>query len=226
MPPARRPFPRPTIRSARPTPPSTRLDYLAAKQVTDDYRCFAIDPRFTDVFPLIAANVHSSTPSVVHHTMIYSQPANDTAAVDALDAADPGPGYDCVGGVGFDDGVQLMVNGVGSQPRPFAPGASVQLTPGMRFVVQVHTNYANGYRPNRIALELWRAKTPQPAVPDLIELFSTSFDIPAGAPSVKATDTRKVPQSGTAGDDVSATCTSSESRSTPRSSTTTDLRSA
>ena len=172
------------------------FDYLAAKQVTDDYRCFAIDPRFTDVFPLIAANVRSSTPSVVHHTMIYSQPANDTAAVDALDAADPGPGYDCVGGVGFDDGVQLMVNGVGSQPRPFAPGASVQLTPGMRFVVQVHTNYANGYRPNRIALELWRAKTPQPAVPDLIELFSTSFDIPAGAPSVKATDTRKVPQSG------------------------------
>jgi len=172
------------------------FEYLAAKQVTDDYRCFPIDPHFADTFPLIAANVRSSTPSVVHHVMIYSQPASDNAVVDALDAADPGPGYDCFGGVGFDDGIQLMVNAIGSAPRPFAPNASVPLPAGTRFVVQVHTNYANGYRPNRIALELWRAKTPMPDVPNLIELINNSFVIPAGAPSTKATDTRKVASVG------------------------------
>jgi hypothetical protein len=172
------------------------FDYLAAKQVTDDYRCFAIDPHFTDVFPLIAASVRSSTPSVVHHVMIYSQPAADSPTIDALDAADPGPGYDCSGGIEINGGLELMVGGVGAPPRRFAPDASVQLAPGTRFVVQVHSSYTNGYRPNHIALELWRAKTAQPDVPNLIPLIDNSFVIPAGAPSVTATETRKVETPG------------------------------
>ena len=74
---------------------------LARSQGADEYRCFVIDPALTATFNLIAVGVHvdQSGDRAPHHRLRAA--AADKAAVDALDAADPLPGYECFGGAGW-----------------------------------------------------------------------------------------------------------------------------
>ncbi|HXU69594.1 MAG TPA: hypothetical protein VN947_09700 [Polyangia bacterium] len=164
------------------------LDYESAFQGADEYRCFIVDPQLTSTFNLIAIGVHSTNPAIVHHTIVYAQLAGDKAAVDALDAADPLPGYECFGGPGWAGAIEVGAAAVGSQPLAFPNGSGAPLPAGTRYVVQVHYNFDNGRGSNRIAVQAWSAPT-LTQVPHGLATANFTFDIPPGAVGVTATAT-------------------------------------
>ena len=120
---------------AAPTPPppdelgpptatyDSGIDYDSTFQGSDEYRCFVIDPRLTAKLNLIAVGVHSTNPAIVHHTIVYAQLPQYQAAVDALDAGDPLPGYECFGGAGWAGAIEVGAAAVGS----LAPGVPQRL---------------------------------------------------------------------------------------------------
>ena len=95
--------------------------------------------------------MHSTNPAIVHHTIVYAQLPQDKAAVDALDADDPLPGYECFGGAGWADAITVGASAVGSLPKAFPNGSGAPLPAGTRYVVQVHYNFDNARGANRIA---------------------------------------------------------------------------
>jgi hypothetical protein len=132
----------------------------AAKGVTDDYRCFLVDPKQDrDVFVTSARIVPGQT-KVVHHVILFrTSPAQVGAARD-LDASSPGPGWSCFGGTGLPLGdgdlasslndanwVAAWAPGWGGSRLPDSTG--VPLLAGSRLVMQVHYNLLNGRAPDR-----------------------------------------------------------------------------
>ncbi|MGZ3408532.1 MAG: hypothetical protein ACXVAN_18910, partial [Polyangia bacterium] len=138
---ASKPAPTPGPPDALGTPTAvydSGLDYDSTFQGQDEYRCFVIDPKLTGTFNMIAVGVHSTNPAIVHHTIVYAQLPKDQAAVDALDAKDPLPGYECFGGAGWTGAIEIGAAAVGSAPKPFPNGSGAPLPAGTRYVVQVH----------------------------------------------------------------------------------------
>jgi hypothetical protein len=165
------------------------IDYVASGSESDDYRCFVVDPQLATTMPLIAAGTSSTNNSVVHHVIVYAQLPAQNAEVDALDANDPGPGYECFGGPGFSNAIGIAASAVGSPPRPFPDGSGAPLPAGTRFVVQLHYNYVNGRSANRFTLDLWQATVPLTQIPHGMTVGNYTFRIPAGAPAVQASGT-------------------------------------
>ena len=196
---------------AAPTPPApdalgtptatydSGIDYESSFQGADEYRCFVIDPQLTATFNLIAVGVHSTNPAIVHHTIVYAQLPADKAAVDALDANDPLPGYECFGGPGWAGAISVGAAAVGSLPKAFPNGSGAPLPAGTRYVVQVHYNFDNGRGSNRIAVQAWSAPF-LTQIPHGLTTVNYTFDIPPGAVGVSATamgDFTMTPTNGT-----------------------------
>jgi hypothetical protein len=81
----------------------------------------------------------------------------DAATYDALDAAEPGPGYTCFGGPGGDltrvGWLGAWVPGMAS--GDFPEGTGIKVEPGTRIVLQMHYNTASaGALPDLTTLEL------------------------------------------------------------------------
>jgi hypothetical protein len=179
------------------------LDYTSDFAGSDEYRCFVIDPKITSPFPLIAADTTSTNRAIVHHVIVYAAVPQTLAAVQALDVADPKPGYECFGGAGFTGAIQISASAVGSRTRPFPEGSGAPLPAGTQFVVQVHYNFDNARGSNHLALQLWASKTPLTQVPHGMTLANYLFYLPAGAPDVEATAMGRFADTGTNGNDVS-----------------------
>jgi Copper type II ascorbate-dependent monooxygenase, C-terminal domain len=162
------------------------LDYTSTYAGSDEYRCFVVDPKLAATFNLVAVGVTSTNPAIVHHTIVYAQLPQFQAAVDALDAADPLPGYECFGGPGWAGAISIGAAAVGSLPKPFPAGSGAPLPAGTRYVVQVHYNFDNARGANRIAVEAWSAAH-LTQIPHGLTTANYTFVIPAGAVGVTAT---------------------------------------
>ncbi|WP_106393868.1 monooxygenase [Enhygromyxa salina] len=110
----------------------------------DDYRCFLIPWPTTLSEPtyVTAQAVYPGQLDLVHHVVVFVADAEDTGVFQALDDADPGPGYECFGGPGTLDWTARWlgdwVPGAATWRAP--PGTGVEVRPGASLVVQVHYN--------------------------------------------------------------------------------------
>jgi hypothetical protein len=109
----------------------------------DDYRCFVLDwPETRDRF-VTGYDVHPGNRAIVHHVIVYAVPPHRVAEVDALDAAEDGPGYTCFGGPGGRDASRdyawLGSWAPGGGANGFG-GAGIRVVPGSKLVVQLHYN--------------------------------------------------------------------------------------
>lgn len=140
-------------------------EYLPNAELTDDYRCFVIDPGLAQNQFVVAYEVEPGEPEVVHHAIVY-QPDSDEAAEEAalLDEAETGPGYTCFGGAGVEATPRVLwAPGGGYVELP--EGTGVELTAGRRQILQVHYNLSNGSLPDRTTVKLaLRAEVPSPAI--------------------------------------------------------------
>ena len=133
----------------------------APKGVTDDYRCFLLDPRQAGDSFVTSARIEPGQPKVVHHVILFRVPAAQLGEAKALDAGDAGPGWPCFGGTGLPAGdgagladslndanwIAAWAPGWGGNRLPEETG--VPLPAGSKIVMQVHYNLLNGRAPDR-----------------------------------------------------------------------------
>lgn len=148
----------------------------------DEFRCFVIDPEWTESKHLKGLGVAPGTRSVVHHITVYLQLPNQKDAVDALDAADAGPGYDCPTGPGFTNNMFIAGYAPGASNKPFPNGSTISLPAETRFVMQLHYNFAYDSAPDNSSMLFWEVDEPAPISPRGLTLVNNDFYIPAGAP--------------------------------------------
>lgn len=177
-------------------PPSSEADFGATyeSQVTgqDDYRCMIVDPGWTSARILRSVAAMPDNVAMVHHVIMYAQLPAQRDAVDALDDADEGPGYECFGGPGFPGPIPLGGYVPGAQARPFAGGATVTLPAGTRFVMQMHYNFLTTRGPDRSKLAFWEADRAAMVRPTSVVLIQPAFTIPAGDASYTVTATSRI----------------------------------
>ena len=133
----------------------------APKGVTDDYRCFLLDPSQSGDSFVTSARIEPGQPRVVHHVILFRVPAAQVGDARRLDDGDAGPGWSCFGGTGLPAGdgagiadslnnanwIAAWAPGWGGNRLP--DGTGVPLPAGSRIVMQVHYNLLNGRAPDR-----------------------------------------------------------------------------
>jgi hypothetical protein len=170
----------------------TKYTPSAKNGSTDDYRCFLLDPKLTEDGFATSARVSPGAASIVHHVILFRL---DPAAGDEarrLDAASPGTGWTCFGGIGVGSqgtgGRQSLDNapwiaawapGWGSGRLP--DGTGVPMPKGSLIVMQVHYNLLNGKKPDRSRAVL----TVTPPAPGLKSVETVLLPAPVELACVK-----------------------------------------
>jgi hypothetical protein len=129
--------------------------------VTDDYRCFLLDPKLAGDGFVTSARIDPGQAKVVHHVILFRAAKSQVADAKRLDAKSAGPGWTCFGGTGLSlssmGGIQESLSdanwvaawapGWGGNRLP--KGTGVPLPAGSQIVMQVHYNLLNGRAPDR-----------------------------------------------------------------------------
>ena len=130
--------------------------------VTDDYRCFLLDPKQSADMSVTSARIEPGQPKIVHHVILFRVAPGQVAAAKRLDGTESGPGWSCFGGTGLPaaDSVGSFVDSLNDANwvAAWAPGwggnrlpngTGVPLAAGSQIVMQVHYNLLNGRSPDR-----------------------------------------------------------------------------
>ncbi len=117
---------------------------------TDEYRCFVVDPGLTEDVMITGTEFQPGNPAIVHHSILYAATPEQVPAAEELDAADPGPGYECFGGAmlparggvlsGLDESDWITAWAPGGAANELPAGYGMELTNGGRIVIQMHYN--------------------------------------------------------------------------------------
>jgi hypothetical protein len=190
----------------RPTPqppPADTLDMVsvvldpgdsydnAANDDDDDYRCFIVDPALAQDQFLVAYQVNPGVERLVHHVVLYAvADADEAAAVQAKDAAEPGLGYRCYGGPGTAESHSLAAWAPGTQATRYPEGTGLRVVAGLPLVMQVH--YSAGGEPDRTTIDLLLADdVAEEAI--ITGVFDVSLELPPGMESVGQTAALPLP---------------------------------
>ncbi|MEK7829441.1 MAG: hypothetical protein AAB401_00060 [Acidobacteriota bacterium] len=176
-------------------------------QGQDTYRCFSIPASALrgDRY-LQGLDVRPGNRKIVHHVIAYPDPGGKSVA---LDAAEPGPGYTCFGGPGFDlstsvndiiAGKSFMLGGWAPGMRGyFAPeGVGIKMPggPNDRVVLEMHYHPTGEAEADRTSVGFYFAKKQVEKNLLLLPLVNDRFTIPAGAKDYQVTQTLVVPFAG------------------------------
>jgi hypothetical protein len=176
--------------------------YQRSGTKTDDYRCIIVDPGWTQPTHLQAISVEPGNTEIVHHVIVYAQLPEDAEAVDALDAADPEPGYECVGNARFEGARAVDSYVPGSSPRAFPGGATLTAPAGTRFVMQVHYNFLSGDGEDSSSLAFWEVARPSGIKSRGLVLMDAGFLVPADDDDFSVTATSTIVAPGEADTDA------------------------
>ncbi|MGE0132117.1 MAG: hypothetical protein AB7U82_28885 [Blastocatellales bacterium] len=176
---------------------ASEVDYAPPTQ-GDMYRCFSVPVNdLRGNRQIRALTVKPGNAKIVHHVIAYADPAGVSAQ---LDDKDPGPGYTCFGGPGFDvsfaslDSSPLLGGWAPGSRGYFAPdGTGIKLTNNSRVVIQVHYHPNGQQETDRTQVGLYFAKNPVQRQLLVLPLVNQSFAIPPGAKNHEVTASYTVP---------------------------------
>ncbi|MBX5483780.1 MAG: hypothetical protein IRZ16_18305 [Myxococcaceae bacterium] len=156
------------------------VDYTPNQATSDDYRCFIVPPQFQTITDVIGFELIPGEPQEVHHAILFDVPMTDAQA---LDDAEPGPGWTCYGGPGVDQSQVVMVGGwvPGNGAITFPENTGIRILPGHVLVMQIHYNLANGAQPDRSSVKLQFAKSPVAKPARIFPVATGTFAIPPHA---------------------------------------------
>ena len=118
-------------------------------QSPDDYRCFVIDWPETEVRYVSGFRANPGQASIVHHVIAFLALPNEVAQYQAMDDAEPGPGYTCYGGPrGKDIRASQQASWLGTwvpgtNGMDYPAGTGIRVNPGSKIVLQVHYNLSS-----------------------------------------------------------------------------------
>jgi len=109
----------------------------------DEYRCFLLDWPETQRRYVTGFVAKPGNSAIVHHALVFIATPDRVAQFQALDDADPAPGYACFGGPG---GVTPVLGAwaPGSRGGDFPSGTGVRIDPGSKLILQVHYHFVGG----------------------------------------------------------------------------------
>jgi hypothetical protein len=143
---------------------------------TDTYRCFTMPTNLVTTAYVAATDTHPGDRSTVHHVITY---IDTTGASVALDEADPGPGYTCFGGPGFDLPGTLGGWAPGARVLELPKEVAFELPALSRIVLQVHYHPHHGTpKPDRTQFGIYFAKQPPENIMRVLPIINQTFTIP------------------------------------------------
>ena len=156
---------------------------------TDVYRCFSVPTGLESKALARSFEVRPGNRTIVHHLILYGDPDGASAA---LDAADPGPGYDCFGGPGIE--TQTVYGGwsPGGRPLTLPEDVAVAIPAGGRIVMQVHYHPDGTQQSDQTRVGFFSSDHPSPK--EMLTVIFGNFDflIPAGARDYEVTESQNV----------------------------------
>lgn len=111
-------------------------------QSPDEYRCFLIDWPEQAVRYVSGFKGNPGRASIVHHIIAFLAPPGEVATYQALDDAEPGPGYTCFGGPGGNARNATWIGSwvPGNNGTNYPAGTGIRVAPGSKVVLQIHYN--------------------------------------------------------------------------------------
>lgn len=166
---------------------------------SDNYRCFALDPQLAVDGKVTGYHVVPDNLAIVHHVLAYVVEPGQLDALQQLDDADPGLGYECfAGGVGIQGAIQNQIGsfvpGLAAQKMP--PGFALTIPAGSKIVMQVHYNLlaaATAGTMDRTQLHLELSDAPGLKEAQILPMVRRNLDIQAGDAS--SVQTQELPLS-------------------------------
>jgi hypothetical protein len=148
--PSTRPSAPPTQPQPKPVPDRAlaMTPYVPNKALSDDYRCFLMDPQFKADTNVIGYEVLPGSQKLVHHVILFTVGPDSVGAAREQDEKESGPGWTCFGGPGLPGNAGLggslgaWVPGV-NDIRAFPKGTARFMRAGTHIVMQVHYNTVN-----------------------------------------------------------------------------------
>ncbi|MBZ5713461.1 monooxygenase [Nannocystis pusilla] len=124
----------------------------------DEYRCFLLPwPEDQETF-ITALSVTPGERQIVHHVIAFAIPPDRVEEFQALDDADPDPGYLCYGGPGGQQsGGRVPWIGAwvpGGDPGDMPEGTGIKVQPGSLVAVQMHYHTYPGARPDQSRIQI------------------------------------------------------------------------
>ena len=134
-------------------------DYVPNAALSDDYRCFLVEPGLSATRFIVAYEVIPGDSREVHHAILFApKDAAAQAEAEAKDAAESGLGYTCFGGTGVDaEPRALWAPGVEVVTLP--AGTGLPLAAGRKLILQIHYNTHAGAFPDRTTVRMRTAPT-------------------------------------------------------------------
>lgn len=116
-------------------------DYLPNASISDDYRCFVIDPEATQDEYVVGYDIQPGIPWLVHHVNVVIADADEALK---LDRDDEGAGWNCIDSIGITKVAMVGAWAPGTLPILFPEDTGILLEKGRVLVTQVHYNTVNG----------------------------------------------------------------------------------
>lgn len=153
--------------------------YVGSSDQVDDYRCFILEPAFTEATWIRGYTFVADEPSIVHHALGFRVDAAAADSFRAKDAQSPGSGWDCDGNGAM--GGQFMAWAPGQDPTVFPDGTAMRFEPGTALVAQIHYHFgAHAAPPDQSHFEFLTSTDPDLAPVDYRVLLAPA-EIPCRA---------------------------------------------
>ena len=141
----------------------------------DMYQVFVLPVLLPTDRPLKAIEFRPGNRSIVHHAIIA---LDTTGQAQALDAAQPGPGYTSFGGFGFTPTTDNLAGYVpGSRARAFPTGMTKKLFRRADIIVQVHYAPVSTTQTDSSSINLFFADPPLPGGPTPREVLTVPISV-------------------------------------------------
>ncbi|HKR64852.1 MAG TPA: ascorbate-dependent monooxygenase [Thermoanaerobaculia bacterium] len=142
----------------------------------DTYRCFTLPTNLIADKYVSAIDTHPGDRATVHHVISFIDTTGESVK---LDEADPGPGYTCFGGPGFDLPGTLGGWAPGMRGLQLPKEVAFELPATSRVVLQVHYHPHNAQpAPDRTQFGIYFAKETPKNIMRVVPLVNQTFTIP------------------------------------------------
>jgi mono/diheme cytochrome c family protein len=160
------------------------VPYTPDENLTDDYRCFVLDPGFEEDTFITGYNVIPDNTESVHHVIVFQAPAAARTEAAAKSGEDGRPGWQCFGGTNLTAQASAfgtaMVGGwvPGTLAIEAHAGTGVLVPADSIFILQVHYNTLAGVEPDQttVVFEL------EPATEDIDAYIAYPVTAPVEIP--------------------------------------------
>lgn len=133
--------------------------YTPTGNMLDDYRCFVLDPGFTDDTLITGTDFKPGNTAIAHHALFFIIDEDMAAEAAAKSAADGRPGWECFGGTGLQRAARPRLGAIDQQALIAALMAQDADIPAILVAFQDYQAANAGQSPDPIALvDLLRAQ--------------------------------------------------------------------